>query len=504
MNKQILQKVKYFLERLSSKPNIGGLLITDASIQYLSIEAGSIKPYTIKLPYGVIRGGRVIDEQKFREALTQLHDALTKDQRVIIPVTVILPSSGIYTQSFNVPNIGLDKLKEAAGLNIQMISPMSPDHAYMTWQVVRETQDQFELLGAFAEKAFVDGIRQTLELTHFSPIVLEFSSLALTRLIELANITGERPAILISISSDGMNLSIIKNKALYFDYFRSWASIQGDKKEITKDYFESIVGEELQKVINFCVSKFKDAPERIFLVTPGFEEGMQTYIKTHFALPTVLFSIPSWNISSSWYAAIGAALRENASYKFGDPINFAPITSGDFFLQEQTIRFIRLWRGVTVAVLGIIFILFAGGAYILGNELLKTKNHLAIFTANLPQKELAQLEGNVSLFNALVKNVGDVELSKKPWPEFFDRLEKITTSQNIIVDKIEAGTFDEPISMIAHGSDTNSIVDFKNTLIKEKDFDNVDLLVSQIASREDGTVGFQISFKYIPQTKKPS
>jgi len=504
MNKKVLQKIKYFLERLSSKPNVGGLLITDASLQFLSIEGGNVHPLMVKLPYGVIRGGRVIDEQKFREVLSQIHGALAKDPKTIIPIAVILPSSGVYTQSFTIPNIGPDKLRESANLNIQMISPMAPEHSYMSWQVVMETQDQYELLGAFVDRSFVDEIKRALEMSRFSPIAFEFPSLALVRLIALANITGEKPALLMSLSSDGMNLSIIKNKSLYFDYFKSWASIQGDKKEITKDYFESIVAEEFQRIMNFCVSKFRVGPERVFLVTPGFEEGMQKFIQTRFGLPTVLLSIPSWNISPSWYAVIGAALRESALYKFGEPINFAPISTGDFFLQEQAIRFIHLWRGIIVSVLGIIFILFAGSTYVFNGELLKTKNHLAIFSANVPKEELTQLEGNVQLFNSLVKNVGDVEKTKKEWSLFFNRINEITNARKIVIDKIDVGVFEEPISMIAHGADTTAIIDFKNELLKAKDFSNVDLLVSQIASREDGTVGFQISFRFNPQVKTPS
>jgi len=496
MNSRIAQKIKYFLERLSSKPNIGGLLITDGALQFLSIEAGNVRPLTIKLPYGVIREGRVLDVQKFRDALMQLHGALSNDARMIIPLTIVLPSSGVYTQSFSVPNIGVDKLKESANLNIQMISPMAPEHSYMSWQVARETQDQFELLGAFVDRAFVDTIRQILEESRFSPVAFEFPSLSLARLIALADMTGEKPALLVSISSDGMNLSIVKNKSLYFDYFKSWGSIQGEKKEITKDYFESVVAEEFQRVMNFSTSKFRESPERVFLVTPGFEEGMQKFVQTRFGLPTVLFSIPSWNISPSWYTVIGAALRESASYRFGDAINFIPLTSGDFFLREQTIRFIYLWRGISVAVLGILFIFFAGSAYTIGGELSKTRSHLAIFSANVPKEELARLESDVTIFNSLVKNISFVETTKKQWPLFFSRIQAVTKAGGITIDKIEVGNVNDPITMLAHGTDTNAIVSFKNLLSKEKDFTEINFLVSQIASREDGSVGFQISFKF--------
>lgn len=498
MQNPLIQKVQYFLERLSSKPLVAGLQITDTAVQYIVFGAGEVHPLLVKIPAGILRDGRVMDREKLLQIFLQLHNAISEDAKKIIPVSLVLPVSGVYTQSFTVPNIGWDKLEESANLNIQMISPMPPEKSYMSWQVVQETPDQFELLGAFTERTFVDDIRMALEEAHFSPIALEFPSLAITRLIAFAGSAGERPALLFQISGDGLNISIIKNKGLYFDYFRSWRSIQGDKKEITKEYFESVVAEEVQRVINFALSKFKENPERVFLVVPGFEEGMKTFIQQRFSIPAILLQFSTWPISPQWYAAAGAALRESAGKKFGEPISFLSNAAGNFFLREQILNFVRLWRGIVFSVLGILFVLFSGSAYVLSSELQTTRNHVAVFTANLPKGELQALESKVRIFNALVANAALAEKEKKPYPLLISRIRTITDARSVVIDRLDTGGSGGLITLFAHTGENQKVTEFKNFLSREKDFKNVDLKLTQVTTREDGTVGFQIDFSFVP------
>ena len=61
--------------------------------------------------------------------------------------------------------------------------------------------------------------------------------------------------------------------------------------------------------MNFTVSKFKESPGRLFMVAPGFEKDVQDLIKAHFGISVAVLKITTWNVSSQWYAAIGAALR---------------------------------------------------------------------------------------------------------------------------------------------------------------------------------------------------
>jgi len=492
----LIAKAKYIFERLSSKPLVGGLHISDYALQYVVLGAG-LSTAIVKMPPGIVKEGRILDEVQFQGYLKKLHQAVETDEKKTVPVVVVLPSSIVYTQSFSVPNVGSDRLEESAALNIQMISPMAPETSYMSWQVVKETPDQYELLGAFAERPRVDVFQKVLEEARFSPVAFEFPSLALARLVALAGNADDHPSLLFQISSDGLNLSILKNKGLYFDYFRSWRSIQGEEREITQQRFEAVLAEEMQKISHFTLSRFKENPQKVFMIAPGFEKTVQSFIQTKFGISVVLLQIAAWNISSQWYVAVGAALRENESRQKETLINVGSVSHGGYFYEEQALNFIRLWRGVSAAVLGVLLVFFGGSAYVLANEVKAAKGNLSMFSANIPSGELARLEEQVKQFNALVGNARSKKEGTIPWTYFFSKMNTITVANRAVIDHIEIASLKDRITLSAHVADSNAIIVFKNALAADKDFADIDLLVSQIAVREDGSAGFQITFRFV-------
>ena len=124
--------------------------ISDSALLYAEIYGG-LKTAGVKLPPGVVMDGKILDPAQFRIALKQLHTAIDSNEKKTIPVAVVLPTAGIYTQSFTTPNVGRERLQESALLNLQMISPMATDTSYMSWQLMQETPDQFEV-GRITEK----------------------------------------------------------------------------------------------------------------------------------------------------------------------------------------------------------------------------------------------------------------------------------------------------------------------------------------------------------------
>ena len=496
--KKFLTQFSYFFNRLTSEPRVGGLHISDSAILYADI-AGGLKTAGVRLAPGVISEGKVLDSAQLLAALKQLHASIDVNEKKIIPVAVSLPTSGIYTQSFTTPNVGRERLEESAYLNLQMISPMATDTSYMSWQMMQETPDQFELLGAFAEKKFIDDFRVLLDEAHLSPVAFEFPSLSLSRLVGLMGVGDAHPALLLQISGDGLNFSILRNNGLYFDYFRSWRSIQGDDRQITREHFEEVIVGEIQKVMNFTVSKFKETPQKLFMVAPGFESDVQEFIKNHFGLQVAILKITTWNVAPQWYVAIGAALRTSESSGGGDfVINLAAEQIGSFFYHEQTLNFIKLWRSIVIGVLAIFLILFGGSAYSLGKELENAKRDAAIFTSNPSSSELNTVRQQVGAFNMLVSNVRAVESTIAPWPSFFEKLTKSTNAQNVVIEKIDAPSLNGLITLLAHTNSYEGVLSFKNALAANNNFSNVNLLVSQISARDDGSVGFQLTFNFVP------
>ena len=149
----------------------------------------------------------------------------------------------------------------------------------------------------------------------------------------------------------------------------------GSERQIMK-HFEEVYGE-IQKVMNFTVSKFKESPGRLFMVAPGFEKDVQDLIKAHFGISVAVLKITTWNVSSQWYAAIGAALRTSEIGADEFLINLASEDGTFSIVSRRLISFdsgVVLWFGV----FSIFLILFAGSSYSLAREFESARNNLAI------------------------------------------------------------------------------------------------------------------------------
>ena len=104
----------YFFEALSSKPKTGGLEVLDSSLQFVLFKKGQAATFSVKLAPGVMKEGVIQDREKFAEALLRLHEMVTTNKDgEIVQVVVSLPAVVVYTQNFNIPNLGKEKFEEA-------------------------------------------------------------------------------------------------------------------------------------------------------------------------------------------------------------------------------------------------------------------------------------------------------------------------------------------------------------------------------------------------------
>ncbi|MDP2705615.1 MAG: hypothetical protein Q8O49_00185, partial [bacterium] len=254
------KKIVYLVEQLSSRPKIGGLQINNNSLQFVLIEENEPRTAVLKLPPGVLFDGRIKNKEEFSKAISQFREMISgsKKKKGSIKVIVSLPAEIIFNQNFNIPNVGSDNLKEAARLNLQMISPLPADKSYSDWQIINENEDRYELLGVLAEKVVIDEFSSILIEGGFLPVAFEYPALSLSRFVNKFVNLENKTILVIDVSSDGIDLFILKNSRLYFDHFRSWHSIQGEERQITKVAFQNAVIEETQRVINFAASRFKE------------------------------------------------------------------------------------------------------------------------------------------------------------------------------------------------------------------------------------------------------
>lgn len=504
-NSPFFKKATYYFERLSSKPIIGGMQISNSGIQYVVFEKKlEPKMFSLRLPPGVIKEGHLQDPDQFLTSLQQLHKLIAPEKPAhILQVVVSLPASVVYTQSFTVPNISDEKLKESAMLNLRMISPLPADSAYMSWQITSETLEKYELLGAFVEKSVIDDLRRALIAANFHPVVFEQPALSISHLIWKFLKLYNHPILVLYVSSDGINLSILRGNVLHFDYFRSWLSIQGENRQISRDLFDRVIADETQKVIHFTMSRFRENFEKVFLVSPGFESEIQELLLSRFQISATTLVFPEKALSSAWYVAWGAAIRGVTDLSKDRFINLNYETSADLYYEEHAVGFVRLWRNIIAMVLGFFLLVFAGTTYFLNNQIANLKERLVVSKTQINQREFNELRDKITEFNDLVKGIHGEQRLVGFWRDALIQFLSTAAENKVTVDRIEATSISSPVRVAARAPDNARILAFRNEIIKKNDlFVDVDVPLLNIIELEDGSVGFSMSFKFKPSVPR--
>lgn len=494
--KTLIHNLVLFFEKLSSRPKVGGLEITNSGIQYLLIDDGEIIKRAIRLPPGVMRNGELKDRATFLGALKEIHNVIfPKKPKRILPVVVALPAEIIYSESFKIPNLGPERLVESANLNLKSISPLKEEMAYMDSQVVKESEDHYDMLGVFAPKEKVDGLRSALEEANFFPLAFEFPALAITRFIDTEIKDGIRPIFILQISSDGLNFIILKNHAPYFNYFRSWHSVQGDAKEITKETFESVVKEEIRKVINFTFGRFKQDLSDMFVVAPGLEADIKNIIETNFNLKVDLLSSTAYPVNPSWYVVLGSALRGLLDPSRDKFISLNYLKAADAFYEEQILNFIILWRNIFATVFTLILAIFIISAVFLVRFSNNFNEQLKSFRVNSQTAELTNLENSAKEFNRLVGVITKAKIDNLEAPPILNKIKKLADSNQIVFEQIALSGNSNPISVSGRAPDSETVRKFKNVLVADETIMDVNLPLSKIVNTNDNFVTFTLSFR---------
>ena len=418
----------------------------------------------------------------------------------MLRVTVVLPAGSVYTQSFNIPNVGEERMMETVNLNLQMISPIPITGANMSAQVIGENPDRYDLLGAFADKSQITQLKDLLIQCRFAPTSFEFPSLALTRLITRSVKLSQGSTLVFQISSEGLEIFILRDGHLYFNYFRSWQSIQGDERSIPRSVFDNVVIDEIRKVVNFSMSRFNESPAGVLIITPGFESEITELLGKNFGLKAVPFVLAG--TPPAFYVAFGAALRGKMESEEGElkVINLGGESLAKTIYNEQILNFVSLWRNITVGILAVLLVVFILAAGFLVTQSKSLAMQLADFSSSGSQSELANLREEALEFNGLVSAISSVRSNPSPWYELLSHLEDVAAVSHIKLTGVDITSLESPASIYGTAADYNTVFNFKNTLATDKEFTNVNLPITQISIGADNTASFNISLQFNPSS----
>jgi len=506
--------LKKIFTLLNPQPLVAGLQITDLALRFvLAKENGSIFT-SLKLPGGIIEEGKIKNKEDFKSALIRLHSQITPQSNKKIYVVVNISENNVYSQVFNLPLVALENLEEAVKLNLQMISPIDFASVYSDWQKVGENSidgGQLEILGAFINVKIVDEFIECLGQANFVAAAVEFSSLAISRLASaLSNLV--QPFLLLHLTVDGLDFALIKNYNLYFNHFVPWPSLDG--RQISLSVVKEILVRETKNLLNFASSRWPDTQiNTLVLATPTLEEKLSQIITENFSLAVQKMILPSklksptdkWSLednqfsslTSDWFISLGSALRGLIPRSKDIIISLASTGTEEEFRQETIINFIKLWRNIVLASLFFILIAFFG----IDGFLIRTSNSLNNQISNLADltknSEINSFQQVAQNFNAKVNLALDAKNQTFGWSPFFEKIKNLAAN-DIIIQRILIQSPTSVILFDGQAADNEAIINFKNELQNDPEFQEVNFSVSSVSPAADGKLNFSMTFKLKP------
>jgi len=493
--KKLIKKLTDLMQKLNPQPEVGGLHITDTGLQYARIKDGIVEHLAVRLPEGVMQNGMVQNAAELHEALTRIRLLATRGKNEVPKVVVALPSALVFTQAVRVPYVEEERLEESARLNLQMVSPIEAENSYISWQKIGERENQYELLGAFAEKRPIDTFQKIIKNAGFYPVTFEFPGIALARLFRQTTQTPPALTLVVTVGSDGINLLLLKKGSLYFDYFTSWETIRGSADNTAETVLEGALIKEVKKVMSFASSRLGKSPDTIFFIAPEMEEKVHAILEKNFDVRVQQFTPRGYSVSPYWYVALGAATRSTKTKKGVSRIGFGPEVPSDIFRRERLNNFVRIWRNVIVATASIFIVAHGTAATFLALQVRALEEDARNFPARIDKKGEIPLEEKVQEFNRLVSSIRDITSTATDWHALLKNIYDIANGNGVAIASIETGT-NGVVRINATASNNKAIITFKDAIANDAQFKNAELPLSLISPGTTSAVNFTMTFEF--------
>lgn len=473
---------------------VGGLEISESAVRFLLLK-GEEEIFTIssRVPPGTLQKGKVENSEMMRVVLRDLHSKIASS-RENISVIALVPPEGVYAQSFTLPNLEDRKLEEAAQLNLQMLSPVDIQKVYASWQVIekRTSENQVELLACFRERDAVDPLINLLEECGFTVVAVEFPSLSIARILKEwgGEIKRETPYLVVRVTNEGIEMSIIRELSLHFQQFTPWRLLQEEirKKEISLEDVTTFLTREVQRILSFYTGKWGGALPTGIVIAEEFEERLKTTIKELFGLEMITLSLTSFgHLPVVWFPALGGAARGLMPRGEDIEINLASASAQAKYQEEETILFTGLWRNIAIAFLGFFLAVIVGADSFLAQRVaaLGTTLNETPFVHEI--EEMRRLEAQVNEFNQLTSLITQASAASAPATIFVQKIKDIA-GETISLKKVTI-TPDE-IAINGAAKDEITLGGFKRRLTTEPLFKAVDIPPATIRVGEGGDVNF--------------
>ncbi len=478
-----------------SKP-VGGLEISDTALRFLEFHGDKPVYASLRLPPGIIENGKVKDRVNFVAALRSLHGQIISEPRRLVNVIVTIPANDVYVQAVAITKVAEADLAEAADLNLRMISPIDISTAYYGWQRIGNSvasqngQGQIEILGAFVPSIVVDEFVSSIREAGYGIAAVEFSTLSLARNVFAANMFKyDAPYLVIQVHPAGIYFMVLRSHNLAFNYFAPWNAAQGEGRVISVESAKNLAILETQRIFNFYTSHWGGQIKNVAIIASTLGPELAEAVTSRF--PGTEIETFGGDAATS---VQGAAIRGLIPRVRDFDISLTSVSVHEAFRAEQTLRFLGLWRSITVTVFAALLAFFVGSDIYLRSI---AQSVATSSGANVQQPEVTEylkLKAQAEEFNKLVRLAVSARAGERKTAWLVDKVNQLASAGGVIINRLYIQSPDQPVVIIAEAANEDAAVSFKNQLEAVTQLAQVTFPLSGITTKPGGTVTFTITF----------
>lgn len=447
--------------------NIGGLSISNSSVRLVSLEKnGKLKKERVVFGPGVFKNGKLKDWKPLLRALIILRSKLKKIPGKI-PVVLSLPECSVQLRRFNLPAGEIKDISSSAALNLQMVSPIDIRDAYYDWQKL-----DGEFLGAFVHRGIVEQYLRLLNEAGFLALAVEFSALAVSRLIKerASAIDLSRPHLVALVSGSGLEFFVVKNGNLFSRHF---VNLDSDKN------FDDAFVQGAETAIG------QEAVNNLILIAPELSRKIEEVIKDRLPFLRVkpLALSEFFNVTPEWYPSLGSALRwpEHGEKS----INLSPSGSQDEAVKLKKQNRVLIWQKFILKISASAAVLLVAGA--ISAKLISDQLEIKI-SANRQAAEFQEAR--------LLKKVQSANAQSNDFSGILEKLRALATQNKIDFARLIIKGEESRIILNGTAAKEADVIKFKDKLAAENLFKEVSLPLSEIVAKPGGGVDFNLNLVF--------
>ncbi|MFZ2192757.1 MAG: type IV pilus assembly protein PilM [Candidatus Moraniibacteriota bacterium] len=512
-----------------------GIDLSELSFKVLQLEKRNASDYIrayslVDIPNDYFADGRILDKKRVAELIKKAINSAGPKKINTKKAICSLPESKIFLRIITIPHMEKSEIEEAIKWEIEASIPLSIDQIYYDWRLIGNKDNKLSILTVAVSRDIADDILEVLELANLEVVALESESIAAIRSLIQNKNKLKSASLIVDLGSKITNFIVAQDGIPFFTSSIPFSSegvtdaiaksLGIDNKDAEKiklsqglgqvnkessilnsmqSYLESLAME-IEKSIDFYQSINGEVGAKIkkIIICGGGSnlKGLLSYLTKRLA-KEVSIGDPWVNLdfgnnlpiinkdrSTQFSTAVGLAMYKDFE---GQGINLLPKNKKEALARAKRFKLVLGWE----LIISFIVLCFFSFLFSIGNLLnlnLATISDSSMSQSSGTQYEMIKYyEDKFSGINSDLEKIITIDRDQLYWSRMLSELASAATEEVEITD---FATKNLSLYLAGHAKTRESMVSFKGKLEQLGCFSQVNLPISNLASKDN--VNFQM------------